>query len=202
MTVRISFRGNIHSISEHRIVLSNKSLCPAVRSFVSINLIGTRYLSNVESILFPIFIRKIWLGINRGQKLLAKERIEWPLPTHEFGLRCGCVLMCVATNCTGNANGVREGESRPRRRGDDSTVYRRLVSVVWWGLRGSRHGEGAVPRHPPYRWHVLRKECRESVGTFAPLVTRLLHWSLISRDTERSRRSVSTSLSFRGRRST
>lgn len=79
------------------------------------------------------------------------------IPTHESHHDTGVFNVCRGELWV--TRGAREGESRTRRRGDDSTVYRRLVSVVWWGLRGSRHGEGAVPRHPPYRWHVLRKEC-------------------------------------------
>lgn len=71
------------------------------------------------------------------------------IPTHESHHDTGVFNVCRGELWV--TRGAREGESRTRRRGDDSTVYRRLVSVVWWGLRGSRHGEGAVPRHPPYR---------------------------------------------------
>lgn len=71
------------------------------------------------------------------------------IPTHESHHDTDVFNVCRGELWV--TRGAREGESRTRRRGDDSTVYRRLVSVVWWGLRGSRHGEGAVPRHPPYR---------------------------------------------------
>ena len=76
LTAETSFRGNVFSIAERarRIVLSNKSLRPAV-SLVRFNPSRARYLSSVASILFPIFIPKIRLEINRGQKLVVEREV-------------------------------------------------------------------------------------------------------------------------------